>query len=146
MSRDQAAPGRRGRLSPGDLIAVAGAGSALAFLLGNWWLGALSPVPFLARHGAAGTLAGQLLLGVLLGVRAQRPSRAAALALASVALGVAGLGLVLQAPLPAESPETRALAQTFTASRLAVSALVAAPAGLLGAVLGAALSEPVRGA
>ena len=128
----------------GDLVAVTGAGSVLAFLLTNWWLPFLSPLPALSARGMAATLVGQGLLGLLLGLRARRTSRAVAHVLAALALGVAGFAAIVYAPALAGVPEVADVVATFAVSRSVLSAFMAGPAGLLGAVAGAAVSEHER--
>lgn len=124
-----------------DLVAILGAGSVLTFLLTNWWLPFLSPVPGVGAHGMAATVVGELVLGVLLGLRARRTTLAAAHALTALVLGLAGFAAVVYAPVTAGVPEVRALVTSFGVSRLLLSSFMAAPAALLGAVMGAAMSE-----
>lgn len=138
------AESRRGRLAGwiGDALAVAGAGSTLAFLLAGWWMPALSPLPWLSRGGPAVAVGGAAVAGLLLGLRAGTTARAAGHALAALALGALGQALTLAAPALsglADASPPQALAM-YTASRLFLSLLLAGPAALLGAAAGAALS------
>lgn len=135
---------RPARWTPlGDLVAILGGGSTLAFFLANWWLPLMSPIPWLSDHGLAATLGAAVLIGLLLGLRAGRTGRAATHVLLALALGGVGFGLILSAPVTAgvlEAAQQQSIA-SFAVSRLVFSLFLAAPAGLLGAMVGAAVSE-----
>ncbi|MEW6045843.1 MAG: hypothetical protein AB1609_05085 [Bacillota bacterium] len=128
------------RLFLGDLASLFGGGGTVSFFLTNWWLPALSPFPWLARHGAAAALAMSLAVGLLLGVRTQRAGRAMLYTLLSFAAGATGLALVLSAPALAGVPGGSRIAALIVPSRVVISLFFLAPLGLLGSVVGASAS------
>lgn len=123
-----------------DALAVAGAGSTLAFALAGWWIPEMSPVPWLSDRGPAVPVATAALMGLLLGWRVARMAGAALQVALTLVLGASGLALILAAPATTgtlDAVQQQALA-SFVASRLMVSLLLTTPAALLGASVGAA--------
>ncbi|WP_324717547.1 hypothetical protein U7230_04515 [Carboxydochorda subterranea] len=135
-----APPGKEAALSRilADGVSVVGAGLALGFLLANWTLPALSPLPWLARAGATAGVAWSVASAVLLGLRTARPAPAVLQALASLVLAEMVLMAVVAAPAWSGEAAPSNAAMLYAFQRVALSLLLCGPGSVLGAVVGAA--------